>query len=163
MSRTTPLLARAALHVTSAMFRVRQLEAKLRGSTSAPATPAPAPAGPGTARRRNILFITVDQQRFDAIGVLGGTIARTPVLDALGRDGVVFPRAFVHNVVCMPSRATMLTGQYPRTHGVIANGIPLPDNAPSVADHLRTAAGYRTALIGKAHFDPHLDLSLIHI
>lgn len=108
-------------------------------------------------RRRNILFITVDQQRFDALGATGGAIARTPVLDALGRAGVVYQRAFVHNVVCMPSRATMLTGQYPRTHGVIANGVPLPADAPSVADYLRTGAGYRTALIGKAHFDPHLD------
>jgi arylsulfatase A-like enzyme len=51
----------------------------------------------------------------------------------------------------------MLTGQYPRTHGVIANGIRLPDDAPSVAEHLRSQAGYRTALIGKAHFEPHLD------
>jgi arylsulfatase A-like enzyme len=57
----------------------------------------------------------------------------------------------------MPSRSTMLTGQHPLTHGVVANGIPLPDDAPSVAKHLRREAGYRTALIGKAHFEPHLD------
>ncbi|HVK84068.1 MAG TPA: sulfatase-like hydrolase/transferase [Kofleriaceae bacterium] len=149
-----PLLARAFLHVTSAVFRARQLQARFRGAPAA----LPAPARPSTGlRRRNILFITVDQQRFDALRVLGGTVARTPELDALGREGVIYRRAFVHNVVCMPSRATMLTGQYPRTHGVIANGIPLPDDAPSVAEHLRTAAGYRTALVGKAHFDPHLD------
>ncbi|MBZ0117855.1 MAG: sulfatase-like hydrolase/transferase, partial [Sandaracinaceae bacterium] len=55
---------------------------------------------------------------------------------------------------------TMLTGQHPRTHGVIANGIPLPESAPSVARELRRRAGYRTALIGKAHFEPHLDPSL---
>jgi len=111
-------------------------------------------------RRRNILFITSDQQRYDSLGVNGGKVARTPVLDGLARAGVNYRHAHVHNVVCMPSRSTMLTGQHPQTHGVIANGIPLPLDAPSVARELRRQAGYRTALIGKAHFDPHLDPSL---
>ncbi len=109
---------------------------------------------------RNILFITVDQQRFDALGVNGGKVARTPRLDALANAGLNYTRAHVQNVVCMPSRSTMLTGQHPHTHGVYANGIPLPDDAPSVAGQLRRKAGYRTALIGKAHFDPHLDPTL---
>jgi arylsulfatase A-like enzyme len=106
--------------------------------------------------RRSILFITVDQQRYDALGVNGGRIARTPVLDRLAREGLNYRRAYVPNVVCMPSRSSMLTGQYPRTHGVITNGIRLPNDAPSVAAIL-AGAGYRTALLGKAHFDPHLD------
>jgi arylsulfatase A-like enzyme len=108
-------------------------------------------------RRRNILFITVDQQRFDALGYAGGTIARTPAVDGLARGGLTYRRAHVQNVVCMPSRSTMLTGQHPRTHGVIANGISLPRSAPSVARYLLERAGYRTALVGKAHFEPHLD------
>ena len=113
----------------------------------------------GTPRpnARSVLFITTDQQRFDALGVNGGRVARTPSLDALARAGINYRRAHVQNVVCMPSRATMLTGQHPRTHGVIANGIALPDDAPSVAAYLRERGGYRTALVGKAHFDPHLD------
>ena len=148
------LAAKAFLRVTSAVFRARQLAAALSG----PAPRAEAPVTqPGAPRRRNILFVTVDQQRYDALGINGGKVARTPVIDGLGASGIVFRRAHVHNVVCMPSRATMLTGQYPRTHGVIANGIPLPADAPSVAEYLRTAGGYRTALLGKAHFDPHLD------
>lgn len=110
-----------------------------------------------TRPRRNILFITTDQQRFDSLGVNGGAVARTPTLDALARAGLNYRRSMVPNVVCMPSRASMITGQYPRTHGVISNGVALPANAPSIAQHLRRAAGYRTALIGKAHFDPHLD------
>jgi arylsulfatase A-like enzyme len=56
----------------------------------------------------------------------------------------------------MPSRSTILTGQHPTTHGVWMNGVPLPIDAPSVAEVLRTA-GYRTALVGKAHFEPFLD------
>ena len=121
-----------------------------------PQSPPPAASG---GRRRNILFVTVDQQRHDALGVTGHPSARTPVVDALARTGVRYRRAHVQNVVCMPSRATMLTGQHPLTHGVVANGIPLDDASPNIARVLR-AAGYRTALIGKAHFDPHLDLPL---
>jgi arylsulfatase A-like enzyme len=110
--------------------------------------------------RRNILFITTDQQRFDSLSCTGNRYARTPNVDRLANEGLLYERAHVHNVVCMPSRSTMLTGQHPRTHGVITNGIPLPEDAPSVAQHLRRRAGYRTALLGKAHFEPHLDPSL---
>jgi len=110
--------------------------------------------------QRNILFITSDQQRYDSLGVNGGTVARTHHLDGLAQGGINYRRAHVQNVVCMPSRSTMLTGQHPHTHGVFANGVPLPDDAPSIAAHLRQQAGYRTALIGKAHCDPHLDPAL---
>ena len=106
---------------------------------------------------RKILFVTTDQQRFDALGCNGGTVARTPVVDGLAAAGVNFRRAMNQNVVCMPARSTMITGQYPRTHGVYANGVPLPSDAPSVAAHLGRY-GYKTALLGKAHFEPALDL-----
>ena len=105
---------------------------------------------------RKILFVTTDQQRYDTLGCNGGTIARTPVVDALAADGIRFERAHPQSVVCMPSRSTMLTGQHPSTHGVWMNGVPLPVDAPSVADVLHRS-GYRTALIGKAHFQPYLD------
>ncbi len=105
---------------------------------------------------RNILFITTDQQRYDSLGCTGGTIARTPIVDALAADGINYGRAHNQNVVCMPSRSTMITGQYPRTHGVYANGVPLPLEAPSIAGYLNDN-GYRTALLGKAHFQPGFD------
>ncbi len=107
--------------------------------------------------RRNILFITSDQQRYDSLGCNGGTVARTPVIDRLAAEGVNYTRAYNQNTVCMPARSTMLTGQYVRTHGVVANGIALPLDAPSVAAHLAEKAGYRTALLGKAHFEPGFD------
>jgi arylsulfatase A-like enzyme len=106
---------------------------------------------------RKILFVTTDQQRYDSLGCNGGTIARTPVADALAGAGINYRRAMNQNVVCMPARSTMITGQYPRTHGVYANGVPLPDDAPSIAAHLHEH-GYRTALVGKAHFEPAMDL-----
>ena len=90
-------------------------------------------AVPPPARRRNILFITTDQQRYDSLGCNGGTVARTPVVDGLAAEGINYRRAYNQNTVCMPARSTMLTGQYVRTHGVVANGVPLPVDAPSVA------------------------------
>ena len=106
---------------------------------------------------RKILFITTDQQRYDALGCNGNEVARTPVADRLAAEGVNYRRAYNQNTVCMPARSTMLTGQYVRTHGVIANGVQLPHDARSVAAHLAEHGGYRTALLGKAHFDPGFD------
>jgi arylsulfatase A-like enzyme len=105
---------------------------------------------------RKILFVTTDQQRHDTLGCYGGALARTPVVDGLAARGIRYDRAVPQSVVCMPSRSTMLTGQHPSTHGVWMNGVPLPEDAPSVAEVLRQA-GYRTALVGKAHFEPFLD------
>ena len=83
-------------------------------------------------------------------------IARTPVADSLAAGGYRYERAHPQSVVCMPSRSTIITGQHPSTHGVWMNGVPLPVDAPSVASVLNHA-GYRTAIIGKPHFEPFLD------
>jgi arylsulfatase A-like enzyme len=106
---------------------------------------------------RKILLITTDQQRYDTLGCNNpAALARTPVVDRLAAQGIRYERAIPQSVVCMPSRSTILTGQHPTTHGVWMNGVPLPEDAPSVADVLH-GAGYRTALIGKAHFQPYFD------
>ncbi len=105
--------------------------------------------------RRNILLVTTDQQRFDALGCNGGEIARTPVVDRLAATGRNYQRAHPQNVVCMPSRATIITGQYVGTHGVWMNGAALPVDAPNVARHLHQH-GYETALVGKSHFEPFM-------
>ena len=105
---------------------------------------------------RKILLVTTDQQRYDTLGCNGGALGRTPVVDGLATQGIRFTRAHPQSVVCMPSRSTILTGQHPSTHGVWMNGVPLPLDAPSVAAELH-GAGYRTALVGKAHFEPFLD------
>ena len=105
---------------------------------------------------RKILFITTDQQRYDTLGVNGGQLSRTPSLDQLAREGIRYERCQPASVVCMPSRASILTGQYPSMHGSWMNGVPLAIDAPSVAESLHDA-GYATALIGKAHFEPFMD------
>ena len=105
---------------------------------------------------RKILLVTTDQQRYDTLACNGGTLSRTPVVGGLAAGGLRFERAHPQSVVCMPSRSTILTGQHPSTHGVFMNGVPLPVDAPSVAEVLRDS-GYRTALVGKAHFEPYFD------
>ncbi|MBT3268863.1 sulfatase-like hydrolase/transferase [Candidatus Poribacteria bacterium] len=101
----------------------------------------------------NILFITTDQQRADHLGCAGNPVLRTPHIDRLATEGTRFDRCHVNNPLCMPSRATMMTGRNPRSHGVWCNGVPLPSDETTVPA-LLTDAGYATALIGKAHFTP---------
>ena len=101
----------------------------------------------------NVLLITTDQHKATTIGAYGDPLGATPCLDRLATQGARFPRCRTQNPFCQPARATILTGTYPSTHGVIRNGIDLPDEAvpDSLATHL-AAAGWRTALFGKAHF-----------
>jgi uncharacterized sulfatase len=110
------------------------------------------------SKRPNILLITSDQQHWSALSADGAVNPhlRTPALDRLCREGTRFTRAYTNSPVCSPSRATMLTGQYPSSHGCWTIGVKLTESeeaAPTVSQRL-TDAGYHTALIGKAHFQP---------
>src|SRR6266851_3043981 len=101
----------------------------------------------------NVLLITTDQQRADSIGAYGNQVCQTPNLDRLAAEGARFSACRTQNPYCQPARATILTGTYPSTHGVTSNGIDLPEEAASFSvARLLGEAGYRTALIGKAHF-----------
>ena len=101
----------------------------------------------------NVILITTDQQRADTVGAYGSAVCQTPHIDALAAAGTRFDACRTQNPYCQPSRATILTGTYPSTHGVTSNGIDLPADAEERAlPTLLGAAGYRTALIGKAHF-----------
>ncbi|MEX0652796.1 MAG: sulfatase-like hydrolase/transferase [Phycisphaeraceae bacterium] len=100
----------------------------------------------------NLLLITSDQQHWMTLGVNNPKI-RTPALDRLAAMGVNFTRAYCPNPTCTPTRASILTGQYPSTHGAWTLGTKLPEHVPTLGDHLRQA-GYRTTLVGKAHFQP---------
>src|SRR5688572_8614985 len=72
------------------------------------------------AKPYNIVFVLVDDLRFDAMGFLTSGL-QTPNIDFLARDGVYFPNAVVTSALCSPSRATILTGMTTRNHGVIGN------------------------------------------
>ena len=114
-------------------------------------------------KRPNILIFYTDQQRWDALGANGNGEIRTPNLDALAARGMNFSRHFVQNPVCMPSRVSMLSGQYPSTLGITHMGAPAPEDLITLPRLLKQY-GYRTANIGKLHFLPHAsrDHSLPH-
>ena len=78
------------------------------------------------AVRRNVVFVLVDDLRFDAMGVAGHPWLETPNIDALARRGVHLPNAFVTTALCSPSRASILTGQYAHRHRVVDNNSPIP-------------------------------------
>jgi arylsulfatase A-like enzyme len=107
------------------------------------------------ARRPNILLITSDQQRADCYGFEGRKV-KTPHLDLLARQGTRFSTCITPNVVCQPSRASMLTGLLPSAHGVSDNGIDLPDaTGLSGFAGVMGRSGYATGMIGKAHFSSY--------
>lgn len=93
---------------------------------------------------QNVLLITIDTLRADALGCYGGPAA-TPVLDALARDGVRFSFAHAHAVLTLPSHTSILTGEYPYQHGVRENsGYRVAAGTPTLATILH-GAGYATA------------------
>ncbi len=102
-------------------------------------------------KRPNIILFMADQLRWDALGCYGNNEIHTPNIDSLALNGSVFDSHFIQNPVCSPSRCSILTGRYPRNHGVRDNGIPLRDQEICFPEVLREN-GYRTAAIGKMHF-----------
>ena len=100
--------------------------------------------------RPNILWICSDQQRFDTLGCYGNPFVRTPNLDRLADNGVLFERAYCQNPVCTPSRACFLTGRYPRTTRTRQNGQSIPADEVLVT-RLLAGAGYTCGLSGKLH------------
>ncbi len=128
--------------------------ALLLGTALAAAFPALAAAAPApvAAARPNIIFVLVDDLRWDEFGAAGHPWLETPHIDRLAREGAMFTEA-VHAIpLCSPNRATLLTGQYPSRHGVTGN-----EARSELSHRLRTfpqalhAAGYHTGYIGKWH------------
>lgn len=118
-------------------------------------TPARLPSRP------NFLFINTDQQRFDTLRSYGCDFALTPNIDRLAEEGVRFDRCYISHPVCMPSRASWVTGCYPSHHGVWHNGVPLNPNADMIHTRLKDA-GYHTACIGKLHLDNIVERKVKH-
>lgn len=105
------------------------------------------------AKRPNILWVCSDQQRFDTIQGLNNEHVRTPNLRRFMGSAVTFTHAFVQNPVCSPSRASFLTGRYPRTTGLCANGQRIRGTERLVTKQL-AEAGYTCGLSGKLHLSP---------
>ncbi len=103
-------------------------------------------------QRPDLVLIMTDQQRYDQVGYTGATPVRTPNLDRLATDGVIFDNAYSASTTCVPARTSLLTGlldhraPYPERYGLDPGFFTVP--------HALRAAGYETALIGKMHFKP---------
>ena len=101
------------------------------------------------AAQPNIVFILVDDLRFDAMGFLTPGL-KTPNIDYLAKNGVYFPNAVVTSSLCSPSRATILTGQTTRNHRIVDNNNASEAGLTFFPKYLQEA-GYQTAFFGKWH------------
>jgi len=104
------------------------------------------------AARPNILFLVADQMRFDVLGAVNSAI-RTPNLDRLAARGMLVERAYAPTPVCLPCRASMVTGQWPSTHGATHNTCSLDPEHPVLVGRTFRDAGYFTHFVGKSHLN----------
>ncbi|WDE97418.1 sulfatase-like hydrolase/transferase [Lentisphaera profundi] len=103
------------------------------------------------SQKTNILLITTDEQRFDAIGCFNKYKVNTPHLDSLAANGAYHPHTYTVNCVCMPARCSLLTGLYSHQHGIMNNRGDLNPSLKTMPQALQKQ-GYTTALVGKEHF-----------
>ena len=104
----------------------------------------------------NIVLITGDHLRWDHVAANGNDAIVTPRMDRLASEGVTFRAHFTVGVACAPNRASLMTGRYPHAHGVISNGVTMPQDEVTLT-HVLREAGYYTGQMGKLHFLPHKD------
>ena len=102
----------------------------------------------------NIILIFPDQHRGDVMGCAGNPAAQTPNLDRLASEGVRFSRCCTNSPLCMPARASLMSGQYVNQHGIWHNWNAADRHGPSHVRNIRDA-GYHTAVIGKTHLYVH--------
>jgi arylsulfatase A-like enzyme len=102
------------------------------------------------AKRPNLIFVFADQLRACSVGCLGEEQVRTPSMDKLASQGVLFTNAYSANPVCTPYRATLHTGRYCHANGIMQNDVQLPLDSVTLPKVLRSA-GYKTAFVGKWH------------
>ncbi|HEX3626078.1 MAG TPA: sulfatase [Verrucomicrobiae bacterium] len=102
-------------------------------------------------RKPNLVFFLGEGLRWDEFSCMGNPILKTPNMDRLAHEGIIFKNTFVTNALCLPSRASILTGLYSHTTGAIDNrDRPIPQKFPLVSELLREA-GYEVAFFGKSH------------
>ncbi|MBT4589751.1 MAG: sulfatase-like hydrolase/transferase [Rhodospirillaceae bacterium] len=111
------------------------------------------------SKQPNFLFIITDQHKFDHLGCYGNAIVKTPNIDSLSDQGLTYDKFYAASPICMPNRATLMTGRMPAQHRVWLNGLPLAKQNVTFVELLRLA-GYKTGLVGKCHLQPMMDIEL---
>ena len=104
-----------------------------------------------TGQRPNIIFMMADDHAYQAISAYQDHLIKTPNIDRLAKEGMLFTNACVTNSICAPSRATILTGKHTHIHGKIDNRFPF-DTTNVTFPQILQEAGYQTAMFGKLHF-----------
>ena len=104
--------------------------------------------------RPNIILITLDHFRVDNVAANGYPHMLTPNMDQLVKGGQSFVNYQIAANACMPSRASLFSARFPQNHGVITNGVPMPEDEICI-QHVLQENGYFTGQIGKLHFWPH--------
>ena len=105
-----------------------------------------------SAKPLNILFIFTDDHAYQAISAYGSNRNKTPNIDRLAKEGMLFDRAFVTNSICAPSRAVILTGKHSHLNGQLTNGQRF-DGEQQTFPKLLQKKGYQTAMVGKWHLE----------
>lgn len=142
-------LTRRVLQLTATTLIVLLLCACGSGGDTAPAADSKAPAD-NQQKAPNFVILIADDLGWDDVGAYGNEFAHTPNIDQLSREGVRFTNVFLTSSSCSASRASILTGKYPQSNGLIHLHQPLPASERLVS-HWLGEAGYYTAAIGKWH------------
>jgi arylsulfatase A-like enzyme len=109
------------------------------------------------AKPVNFLLFITDQHRADHLGSYGNRVVHTPNLDRLAESGWRADNMHVATPICMPNRASLMTGRYPSAHGARHNGIALSLRSRTFVEAMREA-GYGTSLVGKVHLQNMTDI-----
>ena len=105
---------------------------------------------------RNIVVIISDDHSIETVGAYGNDQIRTPNMDALAQEGMLFRNAYSNSPICAPSRQSILSGKYPHATGVSLVFTPFPDYGNTTIAEVLQQDGFATALIGKSHFNNHI-------
>lgn len=105
---------------------------------------------------KHVIFIVADDHTANVIGAYGNKVVRTPNLDKMASEGILFEQAYTSSPLCSPSRQSILTGKYPHATGVSVLRSSFPESQVTIADYL-TPQGFKTAIIGKNHFNNTLN------
>ncbi|MGG1554056.1 sulfatase family protein [Paenibacillus ferrarius] len=103
-----------------------------------------------TTKRPHVFFLMCDELRADSLGYMGNEIVKTPNLDQLAKDSVIFENAYTNCPMCVPARASLMTGRNPISHGILDNAMRMVDDEQPLP-HLLRKHGYTTTMYGKLH------------